>query len=124
MKKNILFLSLVILLFSLSACSKIMYICYNGEQMEDPNNCPTYPTITIDEEKAVETTTNYAKGYATGKQLTYSLVNTYPAAENWYSDLIFSKKETNDVYEVKIEINGKTGSVTCIQGCQAIGITS
>ena len=118
MKKNILFLSLVILLFSLSACSKIMYICYNGEQMEDPNNCPTYPTITIDEEKAVETTTNYAKGYATGKQLTYSLVNTYPAAENWYSDLIFSKKETNDVYEVKVFYKLNNGSWSLIIDCK------
>lgn len=122
MRKKLIFVSLALLLIILSACSQTTYICYNGEQLKDPLGCPTYPTIKIDEKKAVDISTNYAKGYSTGKQLTYSLVSTYPAAEHWYSDIIFSKKDENVVYEVKIEINGKTGSVTCIQGCQAMGI--
>lgn len=122
MKKKLLFFS-IILLFIVTACSSTTYICYNGKQLEDPSGCPTYPTIKIDEKKAVETSTNYAKGYSTGKDLSYSIVSTYPAAEHWYSDIIFSKKDENVVYEVKIQINGQTGSVTCIQGCQAMGIS-
>ena len=118
-----LFLFSIILLFTLTACSSTTYICYNGLQVNDFNECPTYPTIKIDEKKAVETSTNYAKGYSTGKDLSYSIVSTYPAAEHWYSDIIFSKKDENVVYEVKIQINGQTGSVTCIQGCQAMGIS-
>lgn len=123
MRKKLLFVGIVLLLFTLAACSETTYICYNGEQLEDPNGCPTYPTIKIEEKKAIETSTNYAKGYSIGKDLSYSLVSTYPAEEHWYSDIIFSKKDGNVVYEVKIQINGQTGSVTCIQGCQAMGIS-
>lgn len=119
-----MFIILILFLFTLSACTETTYICYNGLQLEDPSGCPTYPTIKIDEKKAIETSTNYAKGYATGKDLSYSLVNTYAAAEHWYSDIIFSNKDDYAVYEVKIQINGQTGSVSCIQGCQAMGITS
>lgn len=123
MKKKILIAILMILIIIIiTGCSNKVYVCYDGTQMDDADNCPVYPLITVNEMKAQKTVDNYGRGYASGKSLQFTRVNTYLENGDWYADTIFSDRTTDTVHETKLKIDGRTSSITCISGCEVLGL--
>ncbi|MCF7865845.1 hypothetical protein K9M18_00215 [Candidatus Woesearchaeota archaeon] len=121
MKKTIILIMILILIF-LAGCTSTKYICYNGLETKNIKECTVYPTITLNEIKASRAVDNYGRGYVVGKDITFTRVNTYVQGGDWYSDVLFSERNTGSVAEVKLKIDGRTSSITCIDGCEAIGI--
>ena len=121
MKKIIMILAIFVLIF-IAGCSSTKYVCYNGQETDDSDDCPTYPTITLNEIKASRAVDNYGRGYTLANSLTFTRVNTYPQGGDWYSDVLFSNRDTKEVYEVKLKIDGRTSSITCIEGCEPLGM--
>lgn len=120
--KKTSFIALAILaLVFLTACSTT-YVCYDGTHQKNAEQCPTYPHITLMESKVAQITDNYARAYSLSTGYQYTRVSIYPEGGDWFSDVLFSDRATESVYPIKLKIDGRTSSVTCIDGCSAIGV--
>lgn len=122
MKKTI-FAIIILLTLLMTACST-KYICYNGIETKNKKDCPAYPTITLTELKANRVSENWARAYTTNPELSYTLVTSYPTKGDWYSDILFTERETGQVNQITIKIDGRTSSVTCYEGCEHLNITT
>ena len=120
-KSTIITLAIFALVF-LTACSTTTYVCYDGTQQKDAKLCPTYPHIKLSESKVAQISDNYARAYSLSTGFQYTKVSIYPQGGDWFSDVLFSDRGTENVYPVKLKIDGRTSSVTCIDGCASIGI--
>lgn len=121
---KIMIIVLAILLLLLTACSNKTYVCYDGTETKNIKECPVYPKVIVTEQKVAKTADSYGAGYASGKQLQYTRVNMYLDKGDWFVDALFSDRTQGKVYETKIKIDGRTTSVTCMQGCEILGINS
>lgn len=119
--KLLIILSVAALLF-LAGCSKETYVCYNGHQVDKADECPVYPTITVIERKAAQAADNFARAYTLTGDLQFTRVNIYVEEGDWFSDVIFTNRQTKEVDQVKLKIDGRTSTVTCIENCAVLGI--
>lgn len=111
---------LILFLIVLSGCST-KYVCYDGTQKSNPDDCPKYPRITVDENRAAIVVKNYGQGYAIGTNMVFTMVNIFVKEGNWYSDVLFSDRITSEKFEVRLQIDGRTSAITCISGCELLG---
>jgi hypothetical protein len=114
---NYKLLFLIPLIF-LVACSSTVYVCFDGTERERSRDCPTLPTTPLTRMEAERAADNFANAYVRARSLQVSRVNTfYNASGNFYTELLFSIQGNNTVNRVTLEINGRTGSVSCYEGC-------
>ena len=113
MKKLILLIPLIFLV----ACSSTIYVCYDGTIEEMQRDCPTMPAPTLTKVQAERSVDNFATAYARARDAQFSRVNTYFDQGDFYSEILFTQRDSTNVSRVKVEIGGRTGSVNCIEGC-------
>jgi hypothetical protein len=121
---TILLLIVVVVLAVLLIIGKkqITYVCYDGTEQQELKKCPAVPALTIDVKKATEAINNYARAYASSKSDTYSIVNVYRNGSLWQTEVLFSSIKTKEVHSVNLDVDGKTATVTCITGCDYLGL--
>lgn len=108
---------LLILVLLISGCSKI-YVCYDGSTQKLASKCPKLPTPELTEQEAGKVMDNFGYAYAQAKGDTYTRVNLYSRNTTWYSGVLFTNKQNQSVKETTFLINGTTGNVKCLTGCE------
>ncbi|MGV8162993.1 MAG: hypothetical protein ACP5N2_06705 [Candidatus Nanoarchaeia archaeon] len=113
---------LIVLLLLLFTGKKIVYVCYDGTEQAELRKCPAVPPLTITQKLAEEAVTTFANAYALPKGDRASVVNVYRMNSSWKSELLFSNIKTQEVNRVLVNIDGKTSTVTCLEGCDYLGL--
>lgn len=103
----------------LSGCQKI-YVCYDGTTQKIASKCPRIPLPDITETQAGKAMDSFGTAIAQARGDTYTRVNLYSQNSTWYSGVLFTNKQQQDVRESKFRIDGKTAAVTCISGCEYV----
>ena len=114
--KKIIFLALVLLVVSMSACST-KYVCANGDVVSDAGDCSFVAQPVVVERKAEQVVDTYASAYARALSVTSSRVNTYRQEGHWFSVVLFTDTSSGEVNSVIFKIDGVTATVTCYEGC-------
>lgn len=112
----------IVLLLFLFMGKKIVYVCYDGTEQEDSKKCPAVPPLVITQKVADEAVTTYATAYALPKGDRANIVNVYQSNMSWRSEVLFSNMKTQEVHRVLVNIDGKTSTVTCLEGCDYLGL--
>jgi len=118
----ILVVFLLLLLIVLSGCKKI-YVCYDGTTRDKERECPTVPHPQISEKEAKSAVDKWGYAYASAKADRFTQVSTYADKSNWKSDILFTTTKTEKVHALTIEIDGKTATITCLTGCEYVGLS-
>lgn len=115
-KQKIIFLALILILISVSGCSA-RYVCYDGTVEKKAEDCPTTELPNIVQRQAELAVDTFSSAYAQALQSRHHRVNTYREGADWYSEVIFTNIRTESINHVKLKIDGKTSSVSCVEGC-------
>ena len=99
------------------------WLLFLSSKYVTPVKCPIVPVPTVAERDAERAVDNYGNAYALGKGDLFTRVNTYREAGHWYSEVLFTNARTGDVSQVKLKIDGKTTSISCVSGCDYLGLT-
>jgi hypothetical protein len=110
---------LIIILFLVAGCSKV-YVCYDGTTKKVQSLCPTVPSPHIEEQEAARAIDNYGTAIAQAKGDVYTRVNIYSQNTTWYSGVLFTNMQTQNVKQAIFKIDGKTATVTCQSGCDYV----
>jgi hypothetical protein len=118
MKKYVILLFTLILVFSflLTGCSK--YVCYDGSVQKDAKKCPIIKVAEVVELDAGRYADNYGMAVAQAKRQSYTRVNMYVKDASWYANVLFTDAVSGDINKVLLKIDGKTGDVSCVTGCE------
>jgi len=93
------------------------YVCYDGTVEKKLASCPTIEVSTVAELDAGKYVDNYGVAVAQAKRQTYTRVNMYNKDAMWYANVLFTDSVSGGINKVLLKIDGKTGDVTCITGC-------
>ncbi len=121
MDKKLFVAGLLVLLLIIAACSK-EYVCYDGTTADRERDCPTLPPLTVVERDAGRAADNYGQAYARAKEAVYTRVNLYREGADWFAIALFDERRTGNVEEIKLKIDGRTATVSCVQGCAYLGL--
>ena len=110
---------LLVLILVLSGCTKIS-VCYDGTTQRIASRCPKIPVPDLTELEAGKVMDNFGFAYAQAKGDSYTRVNLYSKNTTWYSGVLFTNKQSQTVKEATFKIDGKTGTVHCLTGCDYI----
>lgn len=115
MKRLVILLALIALVL-LPACTKV-YVCYDNTTQNRQSLCPTVPSPTISLKEAQQAVDSYGQAYALARNDRFTRVTLFAQNKSYYSDILFTNAKDGSVSAVKLEINGKTRQITCIDGC-------
>lgn len=117
--RKLLVVFLFVFVLVISGCST-KYVCYDGSVQKDAARCPLLPTASIHQRQAEMAVDTFASAYASVLGSRSHRVSIYRFEENWRSDVLFTNIRTESVDQVVFEIDGRTASVSCIEGCDAL----
>jgi hypothetical protein len=112
----------ILLLLVIFSGKKTVYVCYDGTEQQDIKKCPVVPPLYITQKQADAAVTTYANAYALPKSDRIFVVNIYRTNSSWKSTVAFSGIKSNTTHEILFNIDGKTSTVTCLEGCEYLGI--
>jgi len=112
----LLLTSVFVLSFLLTGCSK--YVCYDGSVEKNVKDCPIIKVAQVLELDAGRYADNYGMAVAQAKHHSYTRVNMYSKDASWYANVLFTDLVTGDINKVLLKIDGKTGDVSCVTGCE------
>ena len=114
--KKVLLIIMIISILTITACTK--YVCYDGTVQKDQDKCPIIqvPSINIREaERAIDT---FGQTYAQAKTARFSRINVYREGPNFHAETLFAGIKDEQVHRIKLQVDGKTSTVTCLEGCE------
>ena len=109
-------LGITLLLF-LTGCTSTTYVCYDGSQAEDAEECPTIPTADISEREAKRSVDNLGQAYASSRNVRYNFINLYQEEGDYMANILFSDVRSQEEHQMTIRIDGETGSPECQENC-------
>ena len=109
----VLFLFTIYLLFS----SSTEYVCYDGTVQDNARDCPTLPTLRIDQRVAERNVDNYGNAVSRALGYSFNRVSVYREGANFRSSVLFTDNVNRNIIESILQVNGTTGSVSCVEGC-------
>jgi hypothetical protein len=112
-----LFILILSLSFVLTGCST-KYVCYDGTEQKKSIDCPTIEVSSVAELDAGKYVDNYGVAVAQAKRQSYTRVNMYNKDASWFANVLFTDQTTGGINKVLLKIDGKTGDVSCITGCE------
>ena len=115
--RNAFFFVMLIAVMLLSGCAK-SYVCYDGTVKRSASLCPVMPVPAITDYDAGRFMDNYGGAVAAAKSDMYTRVNLYAKDGDWFSTALFSNREQQSLKQVLFKIDGKTGDVQCVAGCE------
>jgi hypothetical protein len=113
--KTVLIVSILVLSFLLTACTK--YACYDGTVQKNAKDCPILKVAVVSQDDAGKYVDNYGMAVAQAKRNAYTRVNMYAKDASWFANVLFTNSDTGVVNKVLLKIDGKTGDVSCVTGC-------
>jgi len=122
-KLAITFLILALSLLLISGCKKV-YVCYDGTTQDNERDCPIVPYPKITEKAAKSAVDKWGYAYASAKSDRFTQVNTFADKYDWKSDVLFTNSRTEEVNAITLKIDGKTATITCLTGCNYVGLTT
>jgi len=93
-------------------------VCYDGSVKKNSKDCPILPIAVVSDVDAGRYVDSYGMAVAQAKQNSYTRVNMYTKDASWFANVLFTNSQTGDIYKVLLKIDGKTGDVSCITGCE------
>ncbi len=96
--------------------SKVVYHCPSGTLAEEMNYCSFTTKSNILEDDARDNALNFVKAYVSADSWKVSLINVYSENSSWLAQIVVSKRDEQP-YETKVLVDGKTGSVSCLENC-------
>ena len=109
--------------FLLSGCGR-EYVCYNGDIQKEVKDCPVLPTLALTDLDAQRIADNYGIAVASAKLDIYTRVNTYSKNSTWYANVLFTNSNSGNIVNVLLKINGQTGDISCVTGCDYLKVQS
>jgi len=111
--------SVILLLFLVFGGKNAVYVCYDGTEEESAKDCPSVPPLTITEKEAKAAMIDYSTSFARSRPGVIASVIGEVSRINssWQAHVTFSNSRTGDFNELKFLIDGKTSSITCVEGC-------
>jgi hypothetical protein len=118
------FLSIIFLLMVIFGGKETIYVCYDGTEEKRQSDCESAPPLAITAKAAKDAVTDYVNSYARSRPgLIGSVIGEVSRQNNSYlSDVTFSNSRTAQFNELTFRIDGKTSSVSCIEGCEFLKI--
>lgn len=116
-KSIILFTLLVGLSLVLTGCGT-KYVCYDGTIQKRSIDCPVVEVSSVADIDAAKYVDNYGTAVAQAKRQAYTRVNMYNKDANWFANVLFTDSMTGNINKVLLKIDGTTGDVTCVTGCE------
>jgi len=120
--KSIFALMILSSVFLLAGCARTKYVCYNGDIQEKIEKCPVLPNLLVDDLGAQRIADNYGLAVANAKHDSYTRVNTYTKNSTWYANVLFTNIQSGNISSVLLKINGQTGDVSCVTGCEYLTV--
>ncbi|MBI5398834.1 hypothetical protein HZB03_05195 [Candidatus Woesearchaeota archaeon] len=117
MKLAILIVIIVSVAFIALGCKKIVYVCANGIETEDKNECPYNKLSSVKQKDAEKYATNYVGAFVNAKGGKSTLVSSYTAKGDFYVSFVVSPKD-QPAFETTVRVDGITAQVNCTQSCQ------
>jgi hypothetical protein len=117
--KKYAFLMLTIVVASLlilTGCTK--YVCYDGSVKKLSKDCPVVKISKVSELDAGKYIDNYGLAVAQAKHQGYTRVNLYNKDATWYANVLLTDSTTGSINKLLFKIDGETGDVSCITGCE------
>ena len=105
----------------LTGCARTQYVCYDGTVQKTEAKCPIVQIPTLTSQNAEQIADNYGRAVANAKRDSYTRVNVYSKNSTWYANMLFTNSGSGNIANVLLQIDGKTGDVTCMTGCEYIG---
>jgi hypothetical protein len=94
------------------------YVCYDGTTQKRAIDCPTVDVSSVADIDAGRYVDNYGTAVAQAKRQTYTRVNMYNKDAHWFANVLFTDSMTGNINKVLLKIDGQTGDVTCVTGCE------
>lgn len=110
---------LLVFVLVISGCST-KYVCYDGSVQKDAARCPLLPTASIHQRQAENAVDTFAGAYASILGSRSHRVSIYRFEADWRADFLFTNIRTESVDQVVFEIDGRTASVSCVEGCDVL----
>lgn len=117
MKRLIVLFLVVSLALLFFGCKKIVYVCANGIETEDKNECPYNKLASIKQKDAEKYATNYVSAFVNAKGGKSTLVSSYTAKGDFSVSFVVSTKD-QPAFETTVRVDGVTAQVNCTQNCQ------
>ncbi|MBI4738792.1 hypothetical protein HY772_04475 [Candidatus Woesearchaeota archaeon] len=117
MKRVILIVFVVVLAFVVLGCKKVVYVCANGIETDDKNECPYNKIASVKQKDAEKYATNYVGAFVNAKGGKSTLVSSYTAKGDFYASFVVSPKD-QPAFETTVRVDGVTAQVNCTQSCQ------
>ncbi|MFP4119109.1 MAG: hypothetical protein ACLFTH_03580 [Candidatus Woesearchaeota archaeon] len=93
-----------------------VFICPDGTYAETKDEC-SYPLEqSVDQRTAEDNAMKFIKGYVSAHGWTPNVVSVNSGNGSYYAQVVISKHD-EEPFETTLEIDGKTGSVSCESGC-------
>ena len=111
--------SVLLLLVSaliISGCTT-RYVCYDGSVERKEGDCPVIPYPTVEMRRAEIAVDTFAGAYAQALGSRQHRVNTFRVEGDWHSEVLFTNLNTGSVNRVTLKVDGRTSSVSCVEGC-------
>jgi len=108
---------IILLLIVIFAGKRTIYVCYDGTEQKIATKCTAVPPLYITQKQADSAVTTYSNAYALSKGDRSSVVNTYRLNTSWRSEVLFSNVKSQEVHKVLFNIDGKTSTINCLEGC-------
>jgi hypothetical protein len=109
---------LILSLLFVAGCAKTVYVCYDGSERDDIKKCPIVILPKLTDIEAGRAVDNFGTAVAQAKRDTYTRVNIYTQNGTWFSNTLFTNSMNGTIKQVSFRINGKTGDVSCVSGCE------
>ncbi len=115
----VVFLGLLSIYFMVSTDE--VFICSDGTEVSNPSECPISQEPMIPQTRAQTNAQTYGQVYAQALGKQFTLVNSYREEENYMAVGLFSTRgEDSTPLEVTFLVDGRTGSVSCYDGCEVL----
>lgn len=96
--------------------SKVVYHCPSGNLASDISQCSFSKQNVISEDQARENALNYVEAYVSSAGWKVTFINAYAEEGNWYAQLVIAKRG-EEPYQTLVSVDGKRGSVSCLENC-------
>ncbi len=123
MANKILLVSLVVVtlaLFFLLLTSDEVYICSDGSEVSNPLDCPVDQAPVIAESRARTNAQTYGQVYGQALDKQFTVVTSFREGSDYKVIGLFSSRTQSVVSEITFLVDGRTGTVSCIEGCDIL----
>jgi len=96
--------------------TNVIYHCPSGTLGKDINQCSFTKKSSISEAEASDNAENFVDAYVAADSWKVSLINVYEENASWLAQIVVSKRDKQP-YQTTVQVDGTTGTVSCLENC-------